>query len=345
MKLLSICDSSRYSSPPLDVPTFYQRLSLDPRIDFYHVPVANILQATEQLPAIGVASATGQLTYGAFVKLGEQATTEIQQLSDINLVFCRTLKPFPVGYLDRLSAWETWTRFVNRPSSKKEQIKPDFLLKVAKNWIPEALVTSDWQAAQTFFEAYQVVVAKQYNNCGGRGVYKIWYKNQVFHVDNLWTGSQTFSSFPEVISMLQAGVPEPLQFYRYLGRVDVGDKRVVVVDGEIYGSYLRRSKSGHWINNVSGDGECTLADITADETEAISQTVGHYQKLGLHTLGYDFLMDDDGTWRISEINAGNIGGFARLELLTGEPMMERLISWLLEFAQRPQSVERLAATF
>ncbi|MEL6816582.1 MAG: hypothetical protein AAFP03_17500, partial [Cyanobacteria bacterium J06598_3] len=52
--------------------------------------------------------------------------------------------------------------------------------------------------------------------------------------------------------------------------------------------------------------------------------------------GYDFLMDDDGTWRISEINAGNIGGFARLELLTGQPVMNRLIDWLIEYAQRSQ---------
>ena len=338
MKLLGICDPSRYSSPPLDIPTFYQRLSLDSRVDFCHIPVANVFQAAEQLPTIEVMSSEGNLIYESFVKLGEQAN-EIEQLSDIDLVFCRTLKPFPVGYLDQLSAWEAWTRFVNRPSSKKEQIKPDFLFRVAKDWIPETLITSDWQAAQAFFETYQVIVAKQYNSCGGRGVYKIWYKNQVFHVDNLWTGAQTFSSFAEVVNRLQTGTSEPLQFCRYLNRVNAGDKRVVVVDGEIYGSYLRRSKSGHWINNVSGDGECTLAEITTDEIDAIRQTVGHYQQLELHTLGYDFLMDDDGTWRISEINAGNIGGFARLELLTGEPVMDRLINWLIEFAQRPRSTD------
>ena len=121
---------------------------------------------------------------------------------------------------------------------------------------------------------------------------------------------------------------------RYLKRVDEGDKRVVVVDGEIYGAYIRRSQSGHWVNNVSGDGECTLAEITDAEREAIAKTVGHYRDRGLHTLGYDFLMDNDGTWRISEINAGNIGGFARLELLTNKPVVERLISWMIEFAQR-----------
>ena len=117
----------------------------------------------------------------------------------------------------------------------------------------------------------------------------------------------------------------------------------MVVDGEIYGSYLRRSKSGHWVNNVSADGECTLVDISIEERDAIAHTVGHYQRMGLHTLGYDFLMDDDGTWRISEINAGNIGGFARLELLTGRPVMDRFIGWLLDFASRPNPVHSFHA--
>ena len=254
---------------------------------------------------------------------------------DMDLVFCRTLKPFPLGYLSELSRWEAWTRFVNRPSTKQRQIEPDFLLKVASGFIPDALITTDWRAAQSFFERHGTIVAKQANSCGGRGVYKIWY-DRGFYVDNLLAGTQHFAQFEAVMRYLQRS-PEPLQFYRYLNRVHAGDKRVVVVDGEIYGSYLRRSKGGHWVNNVSGDGECTLADISAEEVEAIRQTVGAYQQLGLHTLGYDFLMDDDGTWRISEINAGNIGGFARLELLTGKPVMTHLVDWMIAFSRRAPS--------
>ncbi|MEL6221293.1 MAG: hypothetical protein AAFR31_01485 [Cyanobacteria bacterium J06627_8] len=336
MNILSICDPTRYSRPPLDVPTFYQHLSWDTRVNFYHVPVPNVFQAAGQLPRLNVALASGELPYDAFVCLGDRADTPIS-LIDIDLVFCRTLKPFPPAYLDELSSWEAWTRFVNRPSSKHEQMKPDFLLAIAQDFIPDALITSSWLEAQAFFDRHQVIVAKQHNSCGGRGVYKIWYEHHLFQVNNILSGTRSFQSFAGVMQHLSPERLEPIQFYRYLNRVDAGDKRVVVVDGEIYGSYLRRSKSGHWVNNVSADGECTLADITSDEVDAIHQTVYHYQQLGLHTLGYDFLMDEDGTWRISEINAGNIGGFARLELLTGEPIMKRLLDWMITFARRPAS--------
>jgi len=333
MKLLSICDPTKYSNKPLDVPTFYQRLSLDPRVELYHIPTPQVFAG--QLPNVQVALATGELTYEEFLALGNAAEDWIN-LENIDLVFCRTLKPFPTGYLDHLTAWEKFTKFVNCPSSKKEQIKSNFLLEVAKGYIPEGIVTAAWTEALEFFEQFQIVVAKQANSCGGRGVFKIWYQNQAFQVDNFLRGTRTFTQFSEVMSYLQEEQVEPIQFFRYLCRTDAGDKRIVVVDGEIYGGYLRRSKSGHWINNVSFDGECTLADITKEEVEAIEHTVGHYQAMGLHTLGYDFLLDDDGTWIISEINAGNIGGFARLEFLTGQPMMDRLVCWLIEYSQRRQ---------
>lgn len=333
MKFLSICDPTRYDQPPLDVPAFYQQLAREARVEFYHLPAPEVF--SQPLPEVQGALASGELSYEAFLRLGE-ASRQVLPLTDIDLVFCRTLKPYPSGYLEVLSRWEDWTRFVNRPPSKQQQMQPDFLLKVAQDYIPDTIVTDNGQEALAFFEQFQVVVAKQANSCGGQGVFKIWYQEGAFQVDNVLAGTRSFSTFAEVMSYLMAGHAAPVQLCRYLHRTDAGDKRVVVVDGEIYGSYLRRSQSGHWVNNVSSDGVCTLAPITQDEVDAIHNTVGHYQALGLHTLGYDFLMDDDGTWRISEINAGNIGGFARLERLTGRPVMDRLISWMMDYAQRPR---------
>ena len=144
---------------------------------------------------------------------------------------------------------------------------------------------------------------------------------------------RSFAHFSEVINYVKGTTQAPLQLVRYLSGVNHGDKRIIVVDGEIYGAFIRRSKTGHWVNNVSGDGKCIKAEISDYEKNAIADTVGAYQKRGLHTLGYDFLQDDDGTWRISEINVGNVGGFARLQDLTKIPVMERLIDWLIYFAE------------
>lgn len=335
MKLLSLCDPTQYRRPPLDVPTFYQQLALDSRVTFYHMPTNEAIALPDQSSQISAIPAQGALSYEDFVSLGERAAHRIN-LDAIDLVFCRTLKPFHPHYLNTLSQWEEITRFVNSPSGKQVQMRADFLPNIASKYTPETIATTQCNEAFTFFEKYSTIVAKRANSTGGRGVFKVYYENGTYQVDNVITGVGTFSTFSQVMQYLKAGAQGPIQLCRYLSNTTAGDKRVVVVDGEIYGSYLRRSKSGHWVNNVSVDGECTLAEITDDEREAIENTVGYYQKLGLHTLGYDFLMDDDGTWKISEINAGNIGGFARLELLTGEPVMARLIDWLILYSQRPR---------
>ena len=339
MKLLAICDPSRYSRPPLDVPTFYQQAALHPAIHFFHIPVENVLAQNQHSSTVQVAPAVGDLDYDAFLALGGNAH-ESFELGAFDLVFCRTLKPFPQNYLKQLQRWENQTQFVNSPTGIEAQIEPEFLSQAASAFIPDMIVTQHWAEALAFFERHHTVVAKQFNSCGGRGVFKIWYENSRFKVDNFTLGLQEFADFAQAYVYLQGTTNKPLQFVRYLTRVGAGDKRVVVVNGEIYGAYVRRSKSGHWINNVSGDGECFLADITEAEREAIDGTVEYYRRRGLMTLGYDFLQDEDGSWRVSEINAGNIGGFARLELLTGKPVMARFLDRLIEFTD---SIHRSAA--
>ncbi|MEO1210807.1 MAG: YheC/YheD family protein [Cyanobacteria bacterium J06638_20] len=332
MRLLAICDTTQYARPPLDVPSFYRAAAQDPRIAFYHVPTQQVLamaaSTTERVPTVQTAPVHAPLPYADFLQLSRGAHQPLS-LDGVDCVFCRTLKPFPAGYLAQLQRWESHTQFVNRPSGIAQQIQPDFLSQVATPFLPETLVTTDEPTAQAFLERHRVVVAKQANSCGGRGVFKVWQEDGQVQTDHLLAGRRTFASLSQAMVYLRGTTQQPLQFVRYLRRVHEGDKRIVVVDDEIYGAYLRRSKQGHWVNNVSGGGECTLATVSDDERWAIQQTALAYRRLSITTLGYDFLMDDDGTWRISEINAGNIGGFARLELLTGQPVMQRFIDWLV----------------
>ena len=337
MKLLCICDPTAYPIPSWDVPTFYRRLAQDPRVDLFHLPLERVWGQGAAPDQVQVVPVRAELSYPAFQTLGSKPLCW-QSLRELDLVYCRTLKPFPPGYLDQLRAWEPYTRFVNRPTGIQEQIQPDFLLKVAHRFTPDMIVTHNWVEALAFFEQHSTIVAKQANSCGGKGVYKIWYESGQFRVDNLLAGTRLFSHFSQVMAYLQGPTAPPLLLMRYLNRVNQGDKRIVVVNGEIYGAFLRRSKSGYWVNNIRSDGECSLAEITPEEQDAIESTVESYHRRGLHTLGYDFLMDEDGIWRVSEINAGNIGGLTQLERLTQQPIMDRLIMDLIRLAKSGEKV-------
>lgn len=333
---LILSNPKPYSDRFGDVPIFYQHLARDPRINLFHLNTRQVLASKLNSTTVWATAITDNLTYEQFLSLADRLTSPYN-LRQFDLAFCRSLKPFPSGYLDRLSIWQRQLQFVNSPSHKKEQIAADFLLRVAQDWIVDTIVTNNPQVAVDFWLQHQTIIAKQVNSCGGRGVYKIWYEDGLFQVDNFIQGVRTCADFTAVMNYLTNNTNAPIQFVRYLKNVNQGDKRIVVVDGEIYGAYIRRSKSGHWVNNVSGDGECSLAEITVAEREAIANTVGAYQSRGLYTLGYDFLLDDHGIWRISEINAGNIGGFARLEQLTQTPVMPRFVDWLVNFAPTNQA--------
>ena len=45
-------------------------------------------------------------------------------------------------------------------------------------------------------------------------------------------------------------------------------------------------------------------------------------------------MGDDGEWVVSEINAGNIAGYSLLEELSGEPVYEAFLLWLVSYAKQ-----------
>jgi glutathione synthase/RimK-type ligase-like ATP-grasp enzyme len=110
---------------------------------------------------------------------------------------------------------------------------------------------------------------------------------------------------------------------------------VLVVEGQIYGAFLRVASDGGWINNLTHGGTALAAEVTDEEAAAIAETSVIYNERGLYALGYDFLQDDSGRWVLSEINAsGNIGGYRSLEVVSGKPVFPRLLDWLLELAAR-----------
>jgi glutathione synthase len=168
-----------------------------------------------------------------------------------------------------------------------------------------------------------VVVAKRANSAGGRGVFKVWRQGENWWSDNITEGERPHGSLAALMAHLSGKESQALQLSHVLPRTLEGDKPVVVVDGEIHGGYLRRSIGGHWVNNVSHDGICSPAAVRDGEREAIRATGPRCRDLELRTLGSDFLRDDNGRWMISEINAGNVGGFHRLGRTGGQPVMQR----------------------
>ena len=329
MKLLFIANPEAYRGSQTDVPAVYRRLARHPAIELFHADTGDI-DARDRIPAARVPDDLGGEDLRGLTSLVRRDCAP----EDFDLAFCRTLKPFPPGYIDALCELADRLRFVNDPRGIRRQLDPTFTLEAAESVMPDSLVSAEPEAILAFLSRHTVAVLKTANSCGGRGVYRVECRGRELLAENLVWGCRRFADIEGLLGAMRGSSRESVLCMRYLPRVVEGDKRIVVVEGEIYGSYLRRSAAGNWIQNVSAGGRCEASEVTRREEAMVAATEPFYRAVGIHTLGYDLLRDDRGAWLVSEINAGNIGGFGRLEQLGQGDATGRLARWLIAFARR-----------
>ena len=338
MKFLFITDPPAYATPDNEVTVSYRHAARDSRFEFFHLPSENV--SGDDI--VHVAPVEPDLSHETFLTLSDRANTAMG-IEDFDLVFCRSRKPFPDGYLEKLDRWTRKTRFLNNPLSKIEQTSAGFIMTITPaEFLPPMQTAGSASEAQAFFNRYGRIVIKRPGGTAGIGVYKVWREQGTLITDHIQEGPRCHRSLADVFHHIQDAPGQTLEIVRYLPGVAEGDKRIVVIDGEIWGCFVRRSQTGHWVHNTSSSPvDCIVTDITEHEHRAIAATVPEFEARGLRILGYDFLLDDDGLWKISEVNAGNVGAMGRLEQITGKPYMTDFLNWMVQFA----SQERCRQTF
>ena len=119
---------------------------------------------------------------------------------------------------------------------------------------------------------------------------------------------------------------------KYLKNVSEGDKRILVVGGEILASSLRLPAKDSWLCNVAQGGKSVSSEVTEREREIIQTINPTLKKKGVLIYGADTLVDDDGKRVLSEVNTLSVGGFPQAEAQTGKPVINTLISKIFEYA-------------
>ncbi len=337
LRLLCIANPAAYASSVTDIPLSYARLAAHPDLELYHAETAAVLRVSDRIEAMPIP--VGFMP-DEFRTLASRPTTALPP-EHFDVAFDRTLKPFPNGLYERLKALAPRLRFVNDPEGIQRHLDPGFLLSAAAGYLPPMLLTDDPREATAFFCAHGILVAKRPNSCGGRGVFRLSSTGGSagdgagvgrIDSDNIVEGQRRWSDFGSLFRHLTHDGRDSVLLARYLPRVCEGDKRIVVVGGEPYGAYLRRAADGHWVQNVSRGGRCDLDRVTDADRVLIAETSRAYLDVGINLLGYDLIRDDDGGWRISEINAGNIGGLFRLEYLGVAGVTDRFVAWLQRYS-------------
>ena len=169
------------------------------------------------------------------------------------------------------------------------------------------------------------IVLKPLKEYGGRGLLKI-------DGDQLHDGEQFFDTLEYLTEMEDVIVKDGYLSMKFLKNVTEGDKRILVVGGEILASSLRLPPKGSWLCNVAKGGTSVASEVTPEEQNIITQINPRLKDEGILMYGVDTLVDDQGNRILSEINTLSIGGFPQAEAQTGKPVIQSLINKIFEYA-------------
>src|SRR5436853_5762930 len=95
--------------------------------------------------------------------------------------------------------------------------------------------------------------------------------------------------------------------------VDEGDKRIVLVDGEVAGAVNRIPGAGEIRSNLAGGGKAAKTELTAREEEICAALAPQLKRRGLLFVGIDVI---GGEW-LTEINVTSPTGIVAIDAFNG----------------------------
>ncbi|WP_304615301.1 glutathione synthase [Paracoccus sp. (in: a-proteobacteria)] len=220
-------------------------------------------------------------------------------LAEADVVWLRQDPPFDMAYvtsthlLDRIAAT---TLVVNDPfwvrNSPEKLMVLDF-----PDLTPPTLIARDLEAIRAFRQRHGDIVVKPLYGNGGAGV---------FH---LRPDDPNLSSLLEMFSGINR---EPVIAQKFLPAVTRGDKRIILVDGEVVGAINRVPQAGEARSNMHVGGRAEKVGLTAREREICGRLGPVLREKGLIFTGIDVI---DG-W-LTEINVTSPTGIQELERFDG----------------------------
>lgn len=326
IRLLCVSDPARHVERTTDIPLSYSRLASHPKVELYHADTVAMMHEGERIDVFRIP--VGFMPE-AYRFLPARATVPLSQ-AHFDLVFDWTSKPFPGDFLSCLQRRATkGLQFINDPTGVMRQLDPSFMLRAARHHLPHTLLTDDVAEAAEFFATHASAIAKRPGSCEGRDVFRLTLKgNGSIESDNIVEGRSYYACFDELFTHLSRGGDNPVVLFRYMPLAREGGKHIIVVDGEPYGAFLRRTTSGHWLQHVGTGIECELVEVTPADHTLVDETCALYLDSGVRVLEYDLLRDHSGQWLINEIIAGDSGGLFGLEYLGVRGIADRFVDWL-----------------
>lgn len=239
--------------------------------------------------------------------------TEYKDAGDFDAVWLLLDQPVSAEFLSYLSQVFAHAFIMNNPKGLIETSSKAMLLKLRREieavtlYLPPVKLCRSVEDVEVFRAKTGDIVLKPLHGYGGAGVKR--------YAD----GGTDLKNPADIYRYLDSYGMECLAM-KLLHNTDQSDKRILVFDGRIIGSLLRRPAAGGWLCNLSSGGQAELSSPNIDEKALIDAIDPWLKRRGIYFYGIDTLKDENGKRMLSEINTLNAGGLKVLEDLSGEAL-------------------------
>jgi glutathione synthase len=220
--------------------------------------------------------------------------------ADADVVLMRQDPPFDLGYITAthlLERIQGQTLVVNDPASVRNAPEKVWVLDFAR-FMPPTLVTRSIAEARAFLEQHGEIVVKPLHGNGGKAIFKI---------------GRDGGNLSSLIEVFNTAYREPHMVQAFLPAVAEGDKRIVLIDGEVAGAINRFPGEGEIRSNLAVGGKAAKTDLTEREREICAAIGPELRKRGLLFVGIDVI---GGEW-LTEINVTSPTGIVAIDRFNG----------------------------
>lgn len=218
-------------------------------------------------------------------------------LSEADFVLIRQNPPVNNIYLTKtylLEQLPQTVRIINNPRGLRIVSEKLFTLNFPK-LIPPTLVTHDKHQIINFIKDYQRVILKPLYEYGGKGI--IYLHAQDPNIEAL-------------LELYQKHYPEGVMLQQYLPDVKQGDKRIIIINGQPVGAFLRQPAEHQIRSNLRVGGTALPYTLNTRDYEICEVLSPFLKKLGMYLVGLDII----GPY-LTEVNVTSPTGFSSLENL------------------------------
>ncbi|MBB3982504.1 glutathione synthase [Sphingobium fontiphilum] len=219
---------------------------------------------------------------------------------DVDVVWMRQDPPFDLSYITAthlLERVQAETLVVNDPASVRNAPEKLFVLDYAR-FMPPTMITRDLAEVKSFLTEHgEIVVKPLYGNAG----------NAVFHI------GPSGANLSALVELFKASWVEPFMVQAFIPGVAQGDKRIVLVDGEVAGAVNRIPGAGEIRSNLAVGGSAAKTELTQTEQLICAALGPELKARGLLFVGIDVI---GGQW-LTEINVTSPTGIVSIDAFNG----------------------------